>query len=101
MSGQRPEAAPPTPPPHLPPATPFSQPSRVGVNSPELSPSAGQLLSQASSNDVEGAQAQPDSLSLNEEIEQFEEKYEDLVGYVLVLLKQEGFPLKGSTYTYC
>ena len=44
----------------------------MGANSPELSLRAGQLLSQAPSNDVEGAQAQPHSHSVNEEIEQFE-----------------------------
>ena len=68
------EAAPPTPHPHTP-LTPLTQPSSVGTNSPELP-------SQAPTNHLE---AQP--LSLKEEIEQFEEKYEDLVDYVLSAFK--------------
>ena len=100
MLGQltpRPEAAPltpppPTPSPNLPPPTPLIQPSKVSANSPELSPSAGQLPSQALLNDVEGIQAQP--LSLKEEIKQFEEKYEDLVDCVLSSLKMGGVSIK-------
>ena len=100
MLGQltpRPEAAPltpppPTPSPNLPPPTPLIQPSKVSANSPELSPSAGQLPSQALLNDVEGIQAQP--LSLKEEIKQFEEKYEDLVDCVLSSLKRGGVSIE-------
>jgi len=39
-------------------------------------------------------QAQPHSLSLKEEIKQFEEKYEDLVDYVLSAFKAGGVSIK-------
>ena len=61
------------------------------INSPELSPCVGEPPSQAH---LQGAQAQPHSLSLKEEIKQFEEKYEDLVDYVLSDFKTGGVSIK-------
>ena len=59
---------------------------------PKLLPCVGEPPSQAH---LQGVQAQPHSLSLKEEIKQFEEKYEDLVDYVLSAFKAGEFPLKG------
>ena len=60
------------------PPTPLPKPTSVAANSLELP-------SQAPTNHLEGTQAQP--LSLKEEIDQFEEKYEDLVDCVLSAFK--------------
>ena len=79
------EAPPLTPPTPL---TPLIPPSSVGANSPQLSPSARRLPSQPPINQLEGAQPQP--LSLKEEIKQLEEKFEDLVDNVLSAFKTEG-----------
>ena len=68
-------------PPSLTPPTPFTPPTSVGTNSPQLLPSVEELSSQSPTNQLEG-QAQTQSLSLEEEIKQFEEKYSDLVVYV-------------------
>ena len=57
------------------------------INSPELSPCVGEPPSRAH---LQGAQAQPHSLSLKEEIKQFEEKYADLVVSVRDALKRLG-----------
>jgi len=54
------------------------------INSPELSPGIEEPPSQAH---LQGVQAQPHSFSLKEEIKQFEEKYKDLVDYVLSAFK--------------
>ena len=78
------EAALPTPPPHTPHSS-LTQPSGMGANSLELSPGVGEQLSQAPTNYLEGTEAQP--YSLKEEIEQFEEKYEDLVDSILSAFK--------------
>ena len=80
------EAAPLTPP------TPLTPPSSVGANSPQHSASVGGLPSPLPTNDSEGAQAQP--FSVKEEIEQFEEKYTDLVDHVLSSFKTGGVSLK-------
>ena len=78
------EAVLPTPPLHTPPSS-LNQPSGAAANSLQFSPSVGELPSQVPTNRLEGTQAQP--LSLKEEIDQFEEKYEDLVDYVLSAFK--------------
>jgi len=58
-----------------------------GINSPELSPCVGEQLSRTH---LQGAQSQPHSLSLKEEIKQFEEKYADLVVSVRNAFKRLG-----------
>ena len=85
------EAGPPTSPPLTPP-TPLTPPSSVDPNSPQHSPSVGGLPSQPPANLLEGAYAQP--LSLEEEIDQFEKKYEDLVNYVLSAFKTVGISFR-------
>jgi len=85
------EASPSSPPPFTPP-TPLTPPSSAGNNSPQLSPSGGELPFSPPTNQFKGAQAQP--LSLEEEIKQFEEKYEDLVDNVLSAFKTEGVHVK-------
>ena len=77
--------------PPLTPPTPLTPPSSVGANSPQLSPNARGLPSQPPTDQLEGAQVQP--LSLEEEIKQFEEKFEDLVDYVLSAFKRGGVSL--------
>ena len=85
------EAVPPTPPPHAP-STPLTEPSSLGANSLELSPSVGEQPFPAPANRLGGTQTQP--LCLKEEIEQFEEKYEDLVDYVLNAFKEGKVSIK-------
>ena len=98
------EATPPTPSPFTPltPPTPLSPQSSVGTNSPQHSTSTNspQLstsanspqLSQPPPNHLEIAQPQPDNLE--EEINLFEKKYEDLVDCVLSALQTGGVSIK-------
>jgi len=76
----------------LPIPPPLTQPSSAGADSPKVFPSIRKLPSQAPRNRFEDTQAQP--ISLKEEIEQFEEKYEDLVDYVLSAFKIGGVSIK-------
>lgn len=69
------EPVPPTPAIHL------TLQSNVGATSPPLAPSVKELPSQPLPNYLESGQALP--LSLEEERKQFENKYEDLVAYIL------------------
>jgi len=75
---------PPTPP------IPLTPQSLVSASSPQLSTGVGGLLS---TNHLEGAKDQP--LSLEEEIMQFEKKYEDLVIYVLSAFKTGRVSVRG------
>ena len=72
--------------------TPLSPQSSVGTNSPQLSTGIQGLPSQPPPNCLEGAQAQP--LSLEEEIMQFEKKYEDLVNCVLNAFRKGGVSIR-------
>jgi len=72
--------------------TPLSPQSSVGTNSPQLSTGIQGLLSQPPPNRLEGAQAQP--LSLEQEIMQFEKKYEDLVNCVLNAFRKAGVSIR-------
>ena len=88
------EATPPTPSTFtsLTSPTPLSPQSTVGTNSSQFPTSVGDLPSPSPTNQLEGTQAQ--LLSLKEEIKQFEEKYEDLVNYVLSAFKTGGVSVK-------
>jgi len=75
------------------PSTSPLTPSRsVDARSPRFFPSGRGLPSQPPTNQLEGAQAQP--LSLEEEIKQFEEKFEDLVDCVLRAFERGGVSLQ-------
>jgi len=72
--------------------TPFSPQSSVGANSPQLSTGIQGLPSQPPPNRLESAPAQP--LSLEQEIMQFEKKYEDLVNCVLNAFTKGGVSIR-------
>ena len=67
-------------------------PLPMGVNSPQLKPSIEEQPSQSTTNQHEGAQAQP--LNLEEEIEQFEDKFAALVVHVRDAFKIGGVSFK-------
>ena len=80
------EAAPLTPP------VPFTPQSNVDATQPQLLPSVRELPSQPPASHLEGAQAQP--FSLEEEIKQFQKKYEDLVNCVLNAFRKGGVSIR-------